>query len=91
MTLAEFHNGLRILCSIDLYELQEVGLLFNASPKPAETNGNEAWQEWRKFRADPYRYLIRCDDDTAEKIWSIMVRRGAVKSEPAHTEERAQA
>lgn len=61
MRLDEFHNGLRILMGIDRYELEAVGIT--------------SVVEWEKFRTDPYRYLIRTDDEKAEKIWSIVEQR----------------
>ncbi len=60
MTFAEFHNGLRILMSID----------------PQELN-NPPWYE--EFRRDPYRFLITCSDETAQRIWHVMIKRGVVK------------
>lgn len=71
MSLQDFANRLRILLSIDLDELQQVGLMFNAKP-----DNPGAWAQWRRFRADPFRYLISCGDDDAAKIWSIVERRG---------------
>ena len=32
-----------------------------------------------KFRDNPHDFLIRCDDETAAKIWAAMVKRGATK------------
>lgn len=70
-----FHNRLRIMQSIDLDQLQEVGLMFNASPE----NPSGSWAKWRRFRSNPSSYLIECPDDEAEKIWSIIERRAACK------------
>lgn len=68
-TLQDFANRLRILNSIDLDELQRVGLMFNARPD------NPAWNDWRRFRGDPFRWLVNCDQDQAEKLWSIVEAR----------------
>lgn len=60
MTFAEFHNGLRILTSIDQYEVE------------AFMPGDDAW---RSFCRDPFRYFIRADDETADAIWRIIEAR----------------
>jgi hypothetical protein len=81
MTFEQFHNGLRLLRSIDLHELQAEGLwktagrgeMYNAKT----AGGFEQYEQWCKFRDTPHDFLIRCDDDTAAKIWSAMVKRGA--------------
>jgi hypothetical protein len=31
--------------------------------------------DWTSFREDPFRFFIRCDDETAEKIWQLVERR----------------
>lgn len=56
----QFANRLRILRSIDLHELTEVGF--------PETR-------WNAFVVDPYNFLIRADDDTAAKLWAIIEKR----------------
>lgn len=66
MTLAEFHNGLRILTGIDFSELVDAGVI---------EDDDEA--EWAAFRANPHRWLIAADDDQADKLWALMVKRGA--------------
>lgn len=73
----DFHNRLRIMLSIDLDELQNVGLMYNASPE----NPRGAWAKWRHFRSNPSRYLIECPDDEAQKIWTIIERRAAPKAD----------
>ena len=30
---------------------------------------------WKIFSADPYRFLMQCDDQTAESIWRSVERR----------------
>lgn len=72
MNLAEFHNGLRILSSIDMHELVEAKVI------EAE---DEA--EWKAFRGNPWKWMITADDEEAKALWALMVARGAVKSEPA--------
>lgn len=62
MTFGEFRNALCILASIDEHELVEVGAL----------GGRWTWQS---FTHDPFRFIVRCDDERAVKIWSIVERR----------------
>jgi hypothetical protein len=64
MQFAEFHNALRILISIDMHELVEVGVI-----KPGDHFA------WGAFRDDPFRWFIRADDDKAAKLWAIIERR----------------
>lgn len=66
MTFAEFHNSLRILTSIDKHELIEAGVLDHSEPDHSV---------WIAFRDDPFRWLIRADDETAAKLWTIIERR----------------
>lgn len=67
MDLAEFHNGLRILINLDLADLQEQGLFTEPREGAAE--------KWTPFRDNPWRYFIKCDDETASKIWAAMQKR----------------
>lgn len=67
MTLEQFHNGLRLLRSIDLHELQAVGLW--------GVDERNAPDRWAKFRDQPYDFFICCDDETADKIWAAMEKR----------------
>lgn len=69
MTLQEFHNGLRILTSIDFSELVAAGVI---------ENDDEA--EWTAFRTNPHRWLIVADDAQASKLWELMVSRGVIRS-----------
>ena len=70
MTLREFHNGLRILTIIDFYELVEAGVI---------EADDEA--EWKAFQKNPHRWLILADDDQSERLWALMVKRGAIKNQ----------
>jgi hypothetical protein len=56
MTRNEFHNGLRLLNSIDSHEI-----------------GDPLW--YGNFVDHPSRFFIRCDDETADLIWSAMEKR----------------
>jgi hypothetical protein len=60
MTLKEFTNALRILNSIDEYELAHL----NWSPKKRDT-----------FFNDPVRFLFVVDDDTADEVWELIAAR----------------
>jgi aminoglycoside phosphotransferase (APT) family kinase protein len=61
MTKDEFHNALRILHSIDSYELG------NAEIDVAEN--------WTAFIADPCEWFIRASDKNATLLWTIIERR----------------
>lgn len=61
MTLADFHNGLRILTSIDRDEIEAAGALLTDP-------------EWIAFR-NPYRFFIHTDDKTRAIIWKVMTER----------------
>lgn len=67
MKFAEFRNALCILTSIDAHELVEAGVLGRPGLGRAGM--------WNDFLANPYRFLLRADDETAAKIWSIIERR----------------
>jgi hypothetical protein len=71
ITLRRMQNVIRILFSIELWEFQEVGL-FQAPTRASAINHPEGW---KLFVEDPCIFLIRCDDDVAEKIWSVVERR----------------
>ena len=62
MTFAQFHNGLRILASIDRVELLEAGVRLSLP-------------EWEDFRDHPHRWFTRAPDEIALKIWAIIERR----------------
>lgn len=70
MTLAEFHNGLRILTNLDFSDLVKAGVL---------TDDADGDSEWEDFRDNPWKWMIRADDDEAAKLWALMVKRGAIK------------
>ena len=74
MTFEQFHNGLRLLRSIDLHELQAEGLWPDLAHESTRVSVS-----WINFRDSPWNYFIRCDDETAAKIWAVMVKRGATK------------
>lgn len=57
-----FHNNLRILLSIDRHELEDVGICLTTA-------------DWDRFQAAPFRFFIRCDDPTADRIWAVIESR----------------
>ena len=56
---ARFVNGLKILRSIDLHELEEVGI---------ELRGIG----WEVFMRDPFRWMIRASDADRERLWRVI-------------------
>jgi hypothetical protein len=62
MTFAEFRNALCILASIDEHELVEVGIRLSPGA-------------WTDFAQNPWRYIVRADDATAERLWSLIEKR----------------
>ncbi len=75
MTRDQFHNALRILRSIDLLELQAVGLWTEKSREQRGADLQSDLDQWQQFRDSPYLFFIRCDDETADKIWRVIHRR----------------
>lgn len=64
MRMADFHNMLRILVSLDLHDLVAGGVI-----------GRDDLNAWNSFRTDPFRWFIRADDETARKLWTLIERR----------------
>jgi hypothetical protein len=64
MSMDEFHNGLRILLSLDFSDLVKAGVFYD-------------WQtdEWDKFQRDPFRFFIRTDEETADALWAAIQAR----------------
>ena len=54
--LRRFLNALKIMRSIDEFELSDAGAI-------------KSLVEWRRFRADPYGFLLHADDDRAHRSW----------------------
>jgi hypothetical protein len=67
-TLHDFHNRLRVLTSIDMHELVDAGVIERGDVT-----------EWGRFTRDPFRWLIRADDASAEKLWTIIEKRAGAK------------
>jgi hypothetical protein len=63
MTLSDFKNTLRILSSIDEYELAPLGW--------ARSKRDE-------FFLDPVRFLLVVDDKTSDQLWAIITARQPV-------------
>lgn len=64
MDFATFHNALRVLLNLDRDELEAAGVL-----PPRDHNA------WGTFHRDPFRWLIRADDASAQKLWTLIDRR----------------
>lgn len=62
--LPEFHNALRILLNIDFRDLVQAGIL---------QSHDQA--HWEQFHRDPFRYFIRADDTTVERLWDCIESR----------------
>ena len=76
MTIEQFHNALRVLTSIDRHELEAVGLINVPQGRNVYPGCmDEPNKTWDRFQADPFRFFIRCDDEKAAKIWSIIEKR----------------
>jgi hypothetical protein len=59
-----FHNRLRKLLNIDMSQLVN-----------AEVISSDDTGAWLSFCDNPWRWFIRCSDEQAERIWTIMERR----------------
>ena len=66
--LRVFHNRLRILTSIDLFELVAVGVL-----------DRDDLSGWAAFNRNPHSWFIRCSDEQAAKLWGIIKQRESGK------------
>lgn len=64
LTFSQFHNALRILLSIDLNELEEVGLSLETNP-----------DLWRSFIKDPFLWFIKANQTDAQKVWQLVEKR----------------
>lgn len=58
----EFHNALRILRSIDRYELEQKGVIMNDNT-------------WQAFRDYPFNQFIQMPELWAEAVWEIIEER----------------
>ena len=63
MIFEDFHKSLRLLTTVDMQELVDAGVML---PDDRAT--------WKAFRADPARWLLRANDDTAHAVWKAMQR-----------------
>ena len=63
MIFEEFHKALRLLATVDMQELVDAGAMRVGD-----------FPTWNAFRADPARWLLRSDDDTAHAVWDAMQR-----------------
>jgi hypothetical protein len=70
MNLADFHAQLRVLASLDMHDLVDVGVL-------------EAHdiRTWHTFRLDPLRWMLKADLAAVQAVWLAMQRRVERKAE----------
>lgn len=74
--LHDFHNRLRIMRSIDRRELEAAGVIdVPRGMDVYEGCMREPNAKWARFERDPFDFLIRADDPTAQAIWSIIEAR----------------
>ena len=71
MTLEGFLDGLQTLLALDLQEVSASGAM-----------SEHDLARWNSFRADPARWLVRADEETARALWLAMERH---KSRPNRT------
>lgn len=64
MDIREFHNGLRVLTSVDRHELVEAGVI-----------GAEDEGAWKSFQHNPFIWFIQADDGQVEAMKGLMQRR----------------
>ena len=67
MTLAEFHNALRVFCNIDYAEFADAIREF--------TDDDYLADEWTGFRNNPWRWFIKASDGQAEALFKIIESR----------------
>lgn len=67
LALRRFHNAMRILLNLDRDEIETEGVI-NLLDAAADA-------KWERFRTDPFRFFVRADDATAEKLWTIIEKR----------------
>lgn len=60
MQLNDFLSKVKKLHCLDFYDLVQSGVLYQNDPR------------WETFRSDPVGFLLRCDDLTAERIWTLV-------------------
>ena len=58
MTLEDFLDGLQTLLALDLQEVSASGAM-----------SEHDLARWNSFRADPARWLVRADEETARALW----------------------
>lgn len=59
---ARFLNRIKIMISLDQHEIRPSG-------------GPMTDSVYTRFVADPFRFMMRCDDQTAAAIWRAVVAR----------------
>lgn len=70
MTLAQFHNGLRVL-----YCLSGDEFLACINDEDKEYYGADKLLE--KFRANPHKYFVECPTQDAQRLFAVITKRNA--------------
>lgn len=70
----EFHNGLRVLFSIDADEFIQAVHGGDGAPPVRDS---EEWQDWERFRDNPPVWFIKAPDERAQAIYAIVHERNA--------------
>lgn len=64
LSLRRFHNALRIMHCLDQDKLVRGGVI-------AADDGSG----WHRFRSNPAAFMVRCDDETAARLWVLIEAR----------------
>jgi hypothetical protein len=70
MRRRDFLNRLKVLRALDLPELIEAGVI--------DANGHG----WTQLRDNPAAWLMRADDEAADKLWALVEQRAGAKPRP---------
>lgn len=60
---------------LDIDAMQAAGFFVGAKHASKDYAEAHAWREWTKFRHDPLNWLLRRDDETQRKLWTLVERR----------------
>jgi hypothetical protein len=64
MNRHDFRNGLCIIRSIDMHQLEKAGVIRDGDGKA-----------WQAFRSNPERFFLCCEEAAAEALWGLIERR----------------
>lgn len=66
-----FRNICAIMMNLDLDELERAGVI---------TPGAKGGSDWQRFNHDPLIFVWMLDDERREKLWQLILSRGALRS-----------